>query len=436
MVKPSRRGLFRHLDVAGGTGDVARRVAKAGGARTEVTVLDINPDMLRVGREPPRATGAATLRFVAGNAEALPLPDRSFDCYTIAFGIRNVPRIPLALAEAYRVLKRGGHFLCLEFSAVDVPGLDRIYDAFSFNVIPTMGRLIAGDGEPYRYLVESIRRFPGVDTFSDMIAEAGFRRVSRHAADRRGRGDPFGLEALSAMFATIGHVVRLARAGFVLAREGVFSGVDPQSRAGRGRVCRSRWRKLIARPRATGGTAAAGGRDGPARAVLRQARPVPGDPAGCRRRRGRQGPRKPAGPGPAVSAQRRGRRSSRRPSAGRSPRPSSSFSEPVAAASIAQVHKARLTERRGRRRGRGQGHAARRRAALQARPVRHVFRGAPRGTLVAAGQAAEAGRGGGHAGPLRHHGDGLPHRGGGGLANSARTSQPIPISTCRRSTGT
>ena len=176
MVKPARRGTFRHLDVAGGTGDVARRVAKAGGPATEVTVLDINPDMLRVGRDRLKDQ-AREFRYIAGNAEALPLPSAAFDAYTIAFGIRNVPRIPLALAEAYRVLRRGGHFLCLEFSAVDVPGLDRIYDAFSFGVIPRMGRVIAGDGEPYRYLVESIRRFPGVDTFSDMIAEAGFRRV-------------------------------------------------------------------------------------------------------------------------------------------------------------------------------------------------------------------------------------------------------------------
>lgn len=177
QVKPSRRGPFRHLDVAGGTGDVARRVAAAGGPRTEVTVLDINADMLRVGQ---RRLGAYArdLRFVAGNAEVLPLPDRTYDCYTIAFGIRNVPRIPQALSEAYRVLKRGGHFLCLEFSSVDVPGLDRIYDAFSFNLIPTMGRFIAGDAEPYRYLVESIRRFPKPDAFSDMIAEAGFRRVT------------------------------------------------------------------------------------------------------------------------------------------------------------------------------------------------------------------------------------------------------------------
>ncbi len=177
MVKPSPRSLFRHLDVAGGTGDVARRVAAAGGLRTEVTVLDINPDMLRVGRDRLAETAHA-FRYVAGNAEALPLPSAQFDCYTVAFGIRNVPRIPLALAEAYRVLKRGGHFLCLEFSAVDVPGLDRVYDLFSFKVIPTMGRMVAGHAEPYRYLVESIRRFPGVETFSDMIADAGFRRVA------------------------------------------------------------------------------------------------------------------------------------------------------------------------------------------------------------------------------------------------------------------
>ena len=142
-----------------------------------MTILDINDDMLRVGRA-RLAPELDNVAFVAGNAEALPLPDKSFDCYTVAFGIRNVPRIPLALSEAHRVLKRGGHFLCLEFSAVDLPGLDKVYDAFSFNLIPAMGKLIAGDAEPYRYLVESIRRFPSVDRFSEMIAEAGFRRVT------------------------------------------------------------------------------------------------------------------------------------------------------------------------------------------------------------------------------------------------------------------
>jgi demethylmenaquinone methyltransferase/2-methoxy-6-polyprenyl-1,4-benzoquinol methylase len=200
MVKPSAQAAFRHLDVAGGTGDVAGRVLALGGPGTDVTLLDINADMLRVGRNrlkraapmarpshrmPPRRpfgitvpTDLERLHFVGGNAESLPLPDDHFDCYTIAFGIRNVPRIPLALGEAYRVLKRGGHFLCLEFSAVDVPGLDRLYDALSFGVIPRLGGLVAGDSAPYAYLVESIRRFPSVEIFSEMIAEAGFRRVT------------------------------------------------------------------------------------------------------------------------------------------------------------------------------------------------------------------------------------------------------------------
>ncbi|UDL94505.1 bifunctional demethylmenaquinone methyltransferase/2-methoxy-6-polyprenyl-1,4-benzoquinol methylase UbiE [Lichenihabitans sp. PAMC28606] len=179
QVKPSRTAAFRHLDVAGGTGDIAFRVASAGGTLTDVTVLDINPAMLDVGRDrAAKRDIPGEMRFVTGNAEELPLPDNHFDAYTIAFGIRNVPRIPLALAEAYRVLKRGGHFLCLEFSSVDVPGLDRIYDAFSFKAIPAMGKIVAGDAEPYRYLVESIRRFPSPDTFAEMIETAGFRRVS------------------------------------------------------------------------------------------------------------------------------------------------------------------------------------------------------------------------------------------------------------------
>src|SRR5262249_12870472 len=116
--------------------------------------------------------------FVEGNAEALPFPEKSFDAYAIAFGIRNVPRIEAALAEAYRVLKPGARFLCLEFSTVDVPGLDALYDLYSFNVIPALGRGVVGDAEAYRYLVESIRRFPKPQAFAGMIAAAGFRRVS------------------------------------------------------------------------------------------------------------------------------------------------------------------------------------------------------------------------------------------------------------------
>ena len=153
---------FAVLDVAGGTGDIAFRIVAAGGAGTQVTVCDINAEMLAVGRERARERGLDdAVTFVEGNAEALPFADKSFDAYTIAFGIRNVPRIDAALGEAYRVLKPGGRFLCLEFSAVDVPGLDRLYDLYSFNVIPALGRAVTGDAESYRYLVESIRSFRG-----------------------------------------------------------------------------------------------------------------------------------------------------------------------------------------------------------------------------------------------------------------------------------
>jgi len=170
---------FALLDVAGGTGDVAFRAARAAGTGFRATVCDINSDMLAVGRARAAARHLDDhVSFVEGNAEALPFPDRHFDGYTIAFGIRNVPRIDLALNEAFRVLKHGGRLLCLEFSTVDVPGLDRIYDLFSFKVIPALGRAVAGDAESYRYLVESIRKFPKPAAFADMIRAAGFSRVS------------------------------------------------------------------------------------------------------------------------------------------------------------------------------------------------------------------------------------------------------------------
>lgn len=180
MVKPSKSRAFRHLDVAGGTGDVAFKVLEAGGPQTSVTVLDINGDMLQVGREraDKRFPGDGRIDFVEANAEALPFDDRQFDAYTIAFGIRNVPRIDKALSEAHRVLKRGGRFLCLEFSHVDVPLLDQAYEAYSFNVIPPMGRMVTGEAEPYQYLVESIRKFPKPKAFDGMIADAGFSRTS------------------------------------------------------------------------------------------------------------------------------------------------------------------------------------------------------------------------------------------------------------------
>ncbi len=172
------RRPYQVLDVAGGTGDIAFRIAgRSEGAA--VTVLDINGGMLAVGRERARQRRLdKVVRFVEANAESLPFPAARFDAVTIAFGIRNVPRIEVALAEAFRVLKPGGRFLCLEFSAVDVAGLDRVYDLYSFNVIPALGRLVAGDAESYRYLVESIRKFPNQARFARMIAAAGFERVS------------------------------------------------------------------------------------------------------------------------------------------------------------------------------------------------------------------------------------------------------------------
>jgi demethylmenaquinone methyltransferase/2-methoxy-6-polyprenyl-1,4-benzoquinol methylase len=175
------RGIqaFHLLDVAGGTGDIAFRVARAGGPNVRVTVADISPEMVGEGRK--RATSEGLLdkcSFSVGNAEKLAFPDRYFDAYTIAFGIRNVTHIDRALAEAYRVLKPGGHFMCLEFSHVDIPLLDRIYDAYSFTVIPAVGKVVTGDGHPYRYLVESIRTFPKQDEFKAMIEAAGFAKVS------------------------------------------------------------------------------------------------------------------------------------------------------------------------------------------------------------------------------------------------------------------
>lgn len=174
---PPRTGPYAHLDVAGGTGDVAFRIAeRAKGA--SIDVVDINASMLAVGQERAQARGLGHICFLEDNAETLAeLADNAYDSYTIAFGIRNVPRLDLALAQAYRVLKRGGRFLCLEFAPVDTPFIGPLYDAYSFNVIPRMGELVAGDRASYQYLVESIRQFPRPEAFCEKIAAAGFTRV-------------------------------------------------------------------------------------------------------------------------------------------------------------------------------------------------------------------------------------------------------------------
>ena len=178
-VNPPKQRPFALLDIAGGTGDIALRVIAAGGPETRATISDINGHMLEVGRARVAAKGLDdVVSFAEANAESLPFADKSFDAATIAFGIRNVPRIERALAEAFRVLRIAGRFFCLEFSAVDVPGLDRLYDLYSFNVIPALGRIVAGDARSYRYLVESIRRFPKPESFAAMLRGAGFARVS------------------------------------------------------------------------------------------------------------------------------------------------------------------------------------------------------------------------------------------------------------------
>lgn len=167
----------RLLDVAGGTGDIAFRfLQRAPGA--EVTVCDMTESMLVEGRERAEAGKYADrLAWVTGDAMALPFPDNSFDRYTISFGIRNVTRVPDALAEAYRVLRPGGRLVVLEFSQMPVPAMQWAYDRYSFNVIPAMGKAVTGDRDSYQYLVESIRKFPDQDSFATMIREAGFGRV-------------------------------------------------------------------------------------------------------------------------------------------------------------------------------------------------------------------------------------------------------------------
>jgi demethylmenaquinone methyltransferase/2-methoxy-6-polyprenyl-1,4-benzoquinol methylase len=169
---------MRLLDVAGGTGDIAFRFLSRIRGEGRATVCDMTAPMLEEGRRRAEAEALAErLDWVCGDAMALPFSDRSFDAVTIAFGIRNVTRIGDALAEAYRVLRPGGRFLCLEFSALPVDGAQRLYDLYSFRVIPTLGALIARDRESYRYLVESIRRFPDQRAFASMIETAGFARV-------------------------------------------------------------------------------------------------------------------------------------------------------------------------------------------------------------------------------------------------------------------
>ncbi len=176
---PKGAQSFQHLDVAGGTGDVAIRSVEAGGPGTTAVICDINPEMLAVGKKRVEAASLThRIDLFEGNAETLPFENSRFDAYTISFGIRNVTDIDKALAEAFRVLKFGGRFLCLEFSECQVPMLDRVYDIHSFEVIPRLGELVTGAADPYKYLVESIRKFPNQEKFAGLIRDAGFANVS------------------------------------------------------------------------------------------------------------------------------------------------------------------------------------------------------------------------------------------------------------------
>ncbi len=177
-VNPPKTAPFAHLDVAGGSGDIVFSVQKRGCALTRSTLLDINADMLAVAKKRLAASPyRERVEIVQGNAEQLAFPGKSFDAYTIAFGIRNVPRMKSALKEAHRVLKTGGHFLCLEFSQTRVPVLEEAYALYSDLLIPKLGALVAGDAAPYDYLKESIRRFPDAEAFSQMLQDTGFAKV-------------------------------------------------------------------------------------------------------------------------------------------------------------------------------------------------------------------------------------------------------------------
>ncbi len=336
---------FALLDLAGGTGDVAFRVVDAGGPGTRVTVCDINEDMLAVGAERAIKRGIDdVVTFEQGNAEALSYPDKSFDCVTIAFGIRNVPRIGRALEEAHRVLKIGGRFLCLEFSHVNVPGLDRLYELYSFQVIPRIGQAVAGDREAYKYLVEFDPKISAPRTFRRDDARRGLPPRRLHADDRRRGGAAFRLEVVISAFS---HLARLARAGFVFAREGVFALVDtrPLPLPAKTAVALAR---LIERPTAKDGSsrlAAALTKLGPTYVKLGQFLATRPDVVGTAIARDLESLQDKMAPFPQSEAQAAVVAAFDQPLGA----VYASFGPAVAAASIAQVHRAEVEENGARR---------------------------------------------------------------------------------------
>ncbi len=327
---------FVLLDLAGGTGDVAFRTVSAGGAGTRATVADINADMLAVGRERAAERGLDDLvTFTEANAEALPFSDRSFDAVSIAFGIRNVPRIDVALAEIWRVLKPGGRFLALEFSTVDVPGLAALYDLYSFNVIPALGRAVTGDADAYRYLVEFDSPLSAAGEFRRHDARGRLPAGRLSALDRRHCRDPFGL---AAVIAAPAHLARLARAGFVFAREGVLGLIDPRPLPLSARAA-IRLARLIERPAsavAANRLAAALTRLGPTYVKLGQFLATRPDVVGAALARDLESLQDRMAPFPQAEAERAVEAAFNKPLSALF----TAFGPAVAAASIAQVHRA------------------------------------------------------------------------------------------------
>ena len=391
------------LDVAGGTGDIAFRIAemaRAAGRRGRRSPSATSmPTMLGEGVRRAEEKGESAIDWVVRRCrEACRSRTRSFDAYTIAFGIRNVTHIDKALREARRVLKPGGRFLCLEFSKVEVPGLDTLYDAYSFKLLPKLGRLVAGDDESYRYLAESIRRFPPQAKFASMIERGGPGAGQGAQSDRRHRRHAFGLADLMD-----GDFQLLCVCGRPALR---VDALLPDSRAGALRAAGRGARAPGAR------LARALERLGPAYIKLGQMLATRPDIVGDEVARGAGAS---AGPLAAFSRCRGARRDRRQSSASRWRRCSPAFGAPVAAASIAQVHRAMTTRQAADARG-GQGAAPRHRERCSRRDLDALALFARAGRALLGGSAAAAlDRAGGDAGGVGGAGTRSAHGSGGGL---------------------
>ena len=380
---------------------------------------------------PASAGTTDAVTFEQGNAEELPYPDRSFDCVTIAFGIRNVPRIERALSEAHRVLRIGGRFLCLEFSSVDVPGVDALYELYSFKMIPWIGKAVTGDRESYQYLVEID---PQVSQAEGLHAHDRGRRLPPrlvHADDRRRGGAAFGLALVISAFS---HLIRLGRAGFVFAREGVFALVDtrPLPLPAKTAIALAR---LIERPTAKDGSsrlAAALTKLGPTYVKLGQFLATRPDVVGKEIARDLESLQDKMAPFPQAQAEAAIAAAFEKPLK----EVYASFGPAVAAASIAQVHRAEIDEDGVRKAVAVKILRPGVERRFKVRSRRLLFCRAQGGKPFARSAAAAAGRSGGDARPLGGDGNGFPPGSRRAVGDGARTPARTRISACRRWTGT